>query len=123
MIDNKTGITNYLENNGEIYQVRIDLSKNPKLYAYAWEQKVTNGLGYLPVRKVSQETKTHTTKGLREHLKNMEHILFERRTVLREALFKESHKNRLLLEDSYKRIIEKLPGQIEEALRKYHQKP
>lgn len=47
-------------------------SQNPALFLYCWEQAVTNGLGYNPVRKSRQESKVENTEGLRKHLANMD---------------------------------------------------
>ncbi|MFA7708389.1 MAG: hypothetical protein WCX73_05555 [Candidatus Pacearchaeota archaeon] len=75
--------------NPELSSIKTLVLKNPRLFDYVSEQEITNGLGYLPVRKAMHETKSNTWIGLKTHLQHMQVMTNFRKTHYESLLMKE----------------------------------
>jgi hypothetical protein len=86
--------------------IRTLVFENPRDYAYFLEQKVTGGLGYLPVRKQMRESKVHSSEGLQAHLAMMDICLAERESHHNYAVHRELFRAIKGLEKSYRGHME-----------------
>lgn len=87
-------------------QIRSLELLSPALTNYALESEITNGLGYMPVRKSMQESKVHSQEGLQAHLANMDYTVLWRQKERTLEVGRQHAIAMVQLEDLYKNMQE-----------------